>query len=119
MSGVQHIEITGDEADMRLDRCLKRRFPQITQGMVEKFCRKGDLRLRLREQKRQMLEGQLMFLQKLHQIPHVQTDPRTRAVVEDVRGRLTQSAGTRTCQPAYGSNSVTPAIDAIKSRSCS
>ena len=45
MSGVQHIEITGDEADMRLDRCLKRRFPQVTQGMVEKFCRKGDLRL--------------------------------------------------------------------------
>jgi len=45
MSGVQQIEITGDEADMRLDRCLKRRFPQITQGMVEKFCRKGDLRV--------------------------------------------------------------------------
>ena len=45
MSGVQHIEITVDEAEQRLDRCLKRRFPQITQGMVEKFCRKGDLRL--------------------------------------------------------------------------
>ena len=45
MSGVQQIEITEDEAGQRLDRALKRRFAQLSQGMVEKFCRKGDLRL--------------------------------------------------------------------------
>ncbi|MCB1405658.1 MAG: RluA family pseudouridine synthase [Rhodobacteraceae bacterium] len=45
MSGVQQITIPAEEADQRLDRWLKRRFPQVTQGMVEKFCRKGDLRL--------------------------------------------------------------------------
>lgn len=45
MSGVQQIQIADDEGDQRLDRWLKRRFPQITQGMVEKFCRKGDLRV--------------------------------------------------------------------------
>ena len=45
MSGVQTLTIGADEGDQRLDRWLKRRFPQVTQGMVEKFCRKGELRL--------------------------------------------------------------------------
>lgn len=45
MSGVQTITVPADDGDQRLDRWLKRRFPQVTQGMVEKFCRKGELRL--------------------------------------------------------------------------
>tara|TARA_R110002124_G_scaffold31867_47_gene107951 strand:- start:21425 stop:22462 length:1038 start_codon:yes stop_codon:yes gene_type:complete len=45
MSGVQQITLEADDGDQRLDRWLKRRFPQVTQGMVEKFCRKGDLRI--------------------------------------------------------------------------
>ena len=45
MSGVQTLTIGPDDGDQRLDRWLKRQFPQITQGMVEKFCRKGELRL--------------------------------------------------------------------------
>ncbi len=45
MSGVQTITVAADEGEQRLDRWLKRKFPQVTQGMVEKFCRKGDLRV--------------------------------------------------------------------------
>lgn len=45
MSGVQTITVTEDEGDQRLDRFLKRRFPQLSQGMVEKMCRKGELRV--------------------------------------------------------------------------
>lgn len=45
MSGVQKITVSEDDSDQRLDRWLKRMFPQVTQGMVEKFCRKGELRL--------------------------------------------------------------------------
>lgn len=45
MSGVQTIRITGDEGDQRLDRWLKKRFPQLTQGAVEKMCRTGQLRV--------------------------------------------------------------------------
>jgi len=45
MSGVQHINIPEGEGDQRIDRWLKRRFPQLSQGMIEKMCRKGDLRL--------------------------------------------------------------------------
>jgi len=45
MSGVQQVTVGADEGDQRLDRWLKRRFPQLTQGLVERMCRKGELRL--------------------------------------------------------------------------
>ncbi len=45
MTGVQHLTVTEDEGDQRLDRWLKRRFPQVSQAMVEKLCRKGELRV--------------------------------------------------------------------------
>ncbi len=45
MSGVQLIEIAEDEASQRLDRWFRRRFPQVTQGRIEKMCRKGEVRL--------------------------------------------------------------------------
>lgn len=45
MSGVQMIEIGADDGAQRLDRFLKRKFPQLTQGRIEKMCRKGELRL--------------------------------------------------------------------------
>ena len=45
MSRVQTITVGEDEGDQRLDRFLKRRFPQLSQGMVEKMCRKGELRV--------------------------------------------------------------------------
>lgn len=45
MSGVQLVTIGAEEGEQRLDRWLKRRFPQLTQGAIEKMCRKGELRL--------------------------------------------------------------------------
>lgn len=45
MSGVQTITVEPGEGGQRLDRWLKRRFPQITQGRIEKGCRKGELRV--------------------------------------------------------------------------
>ncbi|MEO0362223.1 MAG: pseudouridine synthase, partial [Pseudomonadota bacterium] len=45
MSGVVHITVTEDEADQRLDRFLRRRFPQLQQGRIEKMLRKGEVRL--------------------------------------------------------------------------
>ena len=45
MSGVQTIEVATGEGDQRLDRWLKRRFPQLTQGRIEKMCRKGECRV--------------------------------------------------------------------------
>lgn len=45
MSGVQVIEVPEGEGDQRLDRWLKRRFPQLSQGRIEKMCRKGECRV--------------------------------------------------------------------------
>ncbi len=45
MSGVQNVLLSQDDADQRLDRWLRRRFPQLGQGRIEKMCRKGELRL--------------------------------------------------------------------------
>ena len=45
MSGVQKIEIGEDEGEQRLDRWLRRRFPHVSQGRIEKLCRKGEIRL--------------------------------------------------------------------------
>ncbi|MFV0386890.1 RluA family pseudouridine synthase [Paracoccus sp. (in: a-proteobacteria)] len=42
---VQMIRVGADEGDQRLDRWLKRKFPQLTQGAVEKMCRTGQLRV--------------------------------------------------------------------------
>ena len=45
MSGVQTIRVGDDDGDQRLDRWLKKKFPQLTQGAVEKMCRTGQLRV--------------------------------------------------------------------------
>ncbi len=45
MSGVQTVTLTAEDADQRLDRWLRRQFPQLGQGRIEKMCRKGELRL--------------------------------------------------------------------------
>ncbi len=45
MSGVQMLTVQLDDAGQRLDRWLRRRFPQISQGAIEKMCRKGELRV--------------------------------------------------------------------------
>lgn len=45
MSGVQTLRVAEGEGEMRLDRWLKKRFPQLTQGAVEKMCRTGQLRV--------------------------------------------------------------------------
>lgn len=45
MSTVQLITIPDDQPEQRLDRWLRKTFPQFKQGQIEKACRKGDLRV--------------------------------------------------------------------------
>lgn len=45
MSGVQTLTIGPDDADQRVDRWLRRQFPHVPQGRIEKMCRKGELRV--------------------------------------------------------------------------
>lgn len=45
MTGVQEIAVGAEEGATRLDRFLRRRFPHVTQGMIERMLRKGEIRL--------------------------------------------------------------------------
>ena len=45
MTNVQLLQVTDDEGEQRLDRWFKRRFPNVTQGAVEKLCRTGQVRV--------------------------------------------------------------------------
>lgn len=45
MSGVQTITVEEGDTDQRIDRWLRRIFPHVSQGRIEKMCRKGDLRV--------------------------------------------------------------------------
>ncbi|WP_299501953.1 RluA family pseudouridine synthase [uncultured Roseobacter sp.] len=45
MSRVQMLTIQDDDADQRLDRWFRGQFPHISQGRIEKMCRKGEIRV--------------------------------------------------------------------------
>ena len=45
MSRVQTVTVAEGDGDQRLDRWFKRMFPQINPGLLEKMCRKGELRV--------------------------------------------------------------------------
>ena len=45
MSGVQTIEVTRDEDEMRVDRWFKKHFPHVSHGMIEKLLRTGQIRV--------------------------------------------------------------------------
>ena len=45
MRDVQHMVIKSSDADQRLDRFLKRKFPVLKQSQIEKICRKGEVRI--------------------------------------------------------------------------
>jgi 23S rRNA pseudouridine955/2504/2580 synthase len=45
MSGVQTITVKEADTDQRIDRWLRRIFPHVSQGRIEKMCRKGELRV--------------------------------------------------------------------------
>lgn len=45
MSGVQLINITASDADQRLDRWFRKRFPHLTHGRLEKLLRTGQVRI--------------------------------------------------------------------------
>lgn len=45
MSRVQIVTVGPGDGDQRLDRWMKRLFPHLAQGRIEKMCRKGEIRV--------------------------------------------------------------------------
>ncbi len=45
MTGIRHLEVTAKDGELRLDRFLRRHYPTLTQGLLQKLLRTGQLRV--------------------------------------------------------------------------
>lgn len=86
-TGVQTLTVTEDEADMRVDRFLAARFPQLSFSYIQRIVRKGELRVNGRrvETKDRLEAGQAV------RVPPLKLDqarPMSAKVGEDVAGFL-------------------------------
>jgi len=92
MSRVQHIEISASESDQRLDRWLKRMYPHVSQGRIEKMCRKGDLRINKGRVKpaTRLAEGDIVRVPPLPDAGQAETSPKP--AVTDADAKLIQAA---------------------------
>ncbi len=64
-------EVSADEAEIRLDRWFRRHFPGLTQGMIEKLCRTGQVRIdgRRAEAATRLAPGQWVRIPPLPALP--------------------------------------------------
>lgn len=91
MSGVQKQIVSEEDAGQRIDRWLRRMFPHLQQGRIEKMCRKGELRVdggRVKSATR-LEAGQEV---RIPPIPDVNTPAPARTHVSDADTRMIQNA---------------------------
>lgn len=70
-AAIRHIDVTAADAAVRLDRFLKRRFPTLTQGHLQKLLRTGQLRVdgRRAEASTRLVAGQSIRVPPLDPLP--------------------------------------------------
>ncbi|WP_299925169.1 RluA family pseudouridine synthase [uncultured Pelagimonas sp.] len=93
MSRVQTLTIAPGEGDQRLDRWLKRMFPHVGQGRIEKMCRKGELRVdggRVKASTR-LEVGQTVRIPPLPDASEVKSEPKPQPRVSDADAQMIQS----------------------------
>ena len=78
--------VTEDEADNRLDRFLRRRFPALTQGVLQKLCRTGQIRVdgRRVEASVRLVPGQAVRVPPMPAGPEVHAPVVTAADVKEI-----------------------------------
>jgi 23S rRNA pseudouridine955/2504/2580 synthase len=81
--------VTADEADIRLDRWFRRHFPTLTQGVIQRLCRTGQVRVdgHRAEAATRLAPGQAIRVPPLPAAPaaaapQAEPDSRTRAELE-------------------------------------
>ena len=87
MSGVQKIEVAEGDTDQRLDRWMRRLFPHLSQGRIEKMCRKGDVRVdggRVKSSTR-VLAGQIVRVPPLPHPDEIVAQPKTSLSAADIK----------------------------------
>ncbi|MCX7287636.1 MAG: RluA family pseudouridine synthase [Rhodobacterales bacterium] len=78
---VQLLTVTEDEGEQRLDKWLRRRFPELNQVAVEKLCRTGQIRV---DSGRVKASDRVMPGQMVRVPPLPDAAPRTQARVQGV-----------------------------------
>jgi 23S rRNA pseudouridine955/2504/2580 synthase len=78
---VQILTVTEDEGEQRLDKWLRRRFPQLNQVAVEKLCRTGQIRV---DSGRVKASDRVMPGQSVRVPPLPDAAPRTEARIQGV-----------------------------------
>lgn len=94
MSGVQKISVSEDDGDQRLDRWFRRLFPHISQGRIEKMCRKGDIRVdggRVKAATR-VLAGQLVRIPPLPDAHEITARAKTYDMISNADTKMMQNA---------------------------
>ncbi|MFN4089189.1 MAG: RluA family pseudouridine synthase [Alphaproteobacteria bacterium] len=95
MTGVQHLTVATDEADLRLDRWFRRRFPDLSHVRLEKLLRTGQVRIDGRRAK----AGERLQAGQAVRVPPFGAEPPPRPTVarahavsaaeaEELRGRI-------------------------------
>ena len=82
-------QVTEDEADIRLDRWFRRHFPATTQGVIQRLCRTGQIRVdgKRAEASARLVAGQSVRIPPLPEPkspeqPEPAPEPRVRAEME-------------------------------------
>jgi len=81
------IAVAANEADLRLDRWFKRRFPQLSHGRLEKLLRKGQVRVdgRRAQSSTRLEAGQKVRVPPLGEAPPPSAAPRPAVSDRDAR----------------------------------
>lgn len=88
-TGVQQLVVTADENEMRIDRFLENRFPQLSFSHIQRIVRKGELRVngKRADSKDRLEEGQTVRIPPLKLDPQEQR-PRSLKADDDTLGFL-------------------------------
>jgi 23S rRNA pseudouridine955/2504/2580 synthase len=94
MSRVQTIAVTPEEADLRLDRWFKRRFPELGHGRLEKLLRTGQIRVEGRRARSntRLESGQRVRVPPLGEVETAPGRVPARPVVAEREARALQAA---------------------------
>lgn len=88
-TGVQQLVVTADENEMRIDRFLESRFPQLSFSHIQRIVRKGELRVdgKRADSKDRLEEGQTVRIPPL-KLEQQAERPRSAKADEDTIGFL-------------------------------
>jgi 23S rRNA pseudouridine955/2504/2580 synthase len=94
MTSVQVVSVGEDEAELRLDRWFRRRFPQLGHGMLERLLRTGQVRVDGKRAKsnQRLAPGQTVRVPPFDEKPAEHLPARVRVAPDDAEAKALRDA---------------------------